>query len=210
MPPQAAARARPHRRPGAGTRRAPARPPLEIEIKLPAGDLTALKRRLAQLGFRPAAARQLERNWVFDDAAGGWRRTGRLLRLRQHGREWRLTAKGPARAGRHKRRPEIELPLAEGESFRRLARLLGLGEHWYYEKYRTRWRQPQGGEAALDETPTGNFLELEGRAGWIDRTAKALGYSRADYILASYAELYRRQHPGGGPMRFGRAAARRR
>ncbi len=33
-------------------------------------------------------------------------------------------------------------------------------------------------------------MELEGPARWIDRTAKELGYSRADYILASYIRLY--------------------
>ncbi len=177
---------------------------LEVEIKLPVADPAALRRQLRALGFRLAAPRARERNWIFDDPSGRLRRSGRLLRLRRQGRAWRLTAKGPALPGRHKRRPEIELPLRDGEAFRRLLLLLGFVESWFYEKYRARYRPPRSpgsGEAALDQTPIGWFLELEGPPAWIDRTAHALGYRRADYILASYADLFRRWHPRG-PMKF--------
>src|SRR5487761_1634086 len=75
-----------------------AAPSLEVEIKLAAGDAALMRRRLSRLGLRLAASRRRERNWLFDDPAG------------------------------HKRRPEIELPLADGEAFRRLCRLLGLRE----------------------------------------------------------------------------------
>ena len=44
--------------------------------------------------------------------------------------------------------------------------------------------------ATLDETPIGVFVELEGPPDWIDRTARRLGFSPADYIKASYARLY--------------------
>ena len=43
----------------------------------------------------------------------------------------------------------------------------------------------------LDETPIGNFLEIEGRPKWIDRTARVLGFSAGDYITTSYGSLYR-------------------
>jgi hypothetical protein len=42
----------------------------------------------------------------------------------------------------------------------------------------------------LDETPIGEFLELEGPPSAIDRMAKLLGYSRSDYITKSYLALY--------------------
>ena len=42
----------------------------------------------------------------------------------------------------------------------------------------------------LDETPIGDFLELEGPPRWIARAARALGRSPADYITASYGSLY--------------------
>ena len=36
----------------------------------------------------------------------------------------------------------------------------------------------RAGVATLDETPIGVYLELEGQPGWIDRTARRLGYAR--------------------------------
>ena len=41
-----------------------------------------------------------------------------------------------------------------------------------------------------DETPIGNYLELEGPKGWIDAVAAQLGYRRQDYITESYVRLY--------------------
>ena len=47
-----------------------------------------------------------------------------------------------------------------------------------------------GSVVMLDQTPIGDFLELEGAPRWIDRTARTLGFSSADYITASYGRLY--------------------
>jgi len=61
----------------------------------------------------------------------------------------------------------------------------------------------------LDETPLGVFLELEGPARWIDRTARALGFSESDYITDSYAELHRRSRGGeAGDMVFAKGRGR--
>ena len=45
-------------------------------------------------------------------------------------------------------------------------------------------------QVAYDETPIGNYLELEGPEKWIDEVATRLGYSRQDYITSSYLALY--------------------
>jgi len=42
----------------------------------------------------------------------------------------------------------------------------------------------------VDETPIGAYMELEGNARWIDRTARQLGFAPAHYITASYGSLY--------------------
>jgi adenylate cyclase, class 2 len=42
----------------------------------------------------------------------------------------------------------------------------------------------------VDETPIGNYLELEGPPRWIDQTARLLGFTHADYITRSYGYLY--------------------
>ena len=49
----------------------------------------------------------------------------------------------------------------------------------------------------VDETPIGNYAELEGPAAWIDHAAARLGVDPADYITLSYGrlfDLWRQQH----------------
>jgi adenylate cyclase class 2 len=67
---------------------------------------------------------------------------------------------------------------------------LGFKAAFRYEKYRAEYTDGKG-VATVDETPIGLYLELEGAPSWIDRTARALGFRRADYITASYYGLYR-------------------
>jgi adenylate cyclase class 2 len=42
----------------------------------------------------------------------------------------------------------------------------------------------------VDETPIGNFCEIEGPPRWIDATAKRLGVKAEDYITKNYATLF--------------------
>ena len=46
------------------------------------------------------------------------------------------------------------------------------------------------GQVVVDETPIGNFCEIEGPPRWIDATAKKLDVSSADYITKNYATLF--------------------
>ena len=163
----------------------------ETEIKLRVESPARLKRRLARLGFSVVKRRVLEINIVFDTPSGAVRREGKLLRLRQAGSRGTITFKGPPAAGRYKFREEIESDLADGAAMQLILERLGYAPVFRYEKYRTEYAQPrQTGRAMLDQTPIGDFLELEGSPGWIDRTARALGYAPADYITASYGALY--------------------
>jgi len=166
----------------------------EIEVKLPVADLARLRRQLRRLGLRPAASRALERNLVLDTPALRLRRSGQLLRLRAKAGRWWLTWKGPAETGRrHKVRPEVELEIRGGERLARIFGQLGYRPVFEYQKYRAEFHARGGrGKAMLDETPIGNFLELEGAPGWIDRLARRLDFAPPDYILDSYSTLYLR------------------
>jgi adenylate cyclase class 2 len=160
-------------------------------------------------GFH-AGVRILEVDQVFD-RNGELRAADKLLRLRQAGADWILTYKGPAERGVHKSRQEIEMPVPDAEALIEILTGLGFAPAFRYEKYRTKFKPPAAAGniaaiVALDETPIGVFLELEGPGYWIDETAMQLGFTTADYVIASYASLYnehRRTHPAvPSDMRF--------
>jgi adenylate cyclase class 2 len=163
----------------------------EIEIKLPAAGVTEARRLLRANGFRVITPRIFEQNTVYDTAASTLRRARRLLRVRQIGRTYKLTYKGPPQPGKHKNREEIETGLADGSAFAGILSRLGYSPSFRYDKFRTEFRKGRAkGVATLDETPIGIYLELEGEPAWIDRTARTLGYQEEDYITASYARLF--------------------
>ncbi|MGH9477102.1 MAG: class IV adenylate cyclase [Terriglobales bacterium] len=165
--------------------------PEEIELKFPLAAWAALGTRLRALGFRVARKRMRERNWIFDDPRQSLRRGGKLLRLRHAGTKWRLTAKGPRRAGALKRRAEAETEIADGGACRAVLELLGWRESACYERWRTVWRRPgEAGEVARDETPFGVYLEIEGAAAWVRSMARELGLAIAKAEPRSYPELY--------------------
>ena len=164
---------------------------VEVEIKLAVANASAMRRALGRLGF-VLAGREWERDIVLDTRSLALRRSHCLLRLRHHGRRWKLTFKGPPAANRrYKARPETEVEIQDGRRLLQLLEQLGYRPVFRYEKRRSTYRAGQrDGVASLDVTPIGTFLELEGPGRWIDRTAQALGFSRRDYITRSYATLY--------------------
>lgn len=162
----------------------------EIKLRLPQGAGRA-RVLLEQQGFHAILPRQLETDQTFDLPAGELRHSGRLLRLRSAGGKWTVTYKGPAAADRHKSREEIETQVSDGAHFEQILRALGYQPAFAYEKFRTIFQAPgEAGIVTLDETPIGDFLELEGPGYWIDETALRLGFQPADYITSSYAALY--------------------
>ena len=66
---------------------------------------------------------------------------------------------------------------------------LGFNVWFRYEKLREEFRH---GEAviAIDETPVGTFVEIEGSEESVVRAAAALGRGPSDYVLLSYRTLY--------------------
>jgi adenylate cyclase class 2 len=169
----------------------------ETEIKLLVGDRKQWGERLSQQGFKVSKARHLERNYLFDFPDLRLRSSRSLLRLRFADGEVWLTFKGPPlRTRRYKTRREIETRVEDGVLLREVLKSLGLKQVFIYEKYRTIFTQ--GGKAGVhglpqavyDETPIGNYLELEGPGKWIDEVAARLGYSHQDYITSSYLALY--------------------
>jgi adenylate cyclase class 2 len=173
----------------------------ETEIKLRVRDAAELKRRLRQLGWH-AARRRDERNFVYDRPDGSLKAAGYLLRVREIGKRCALTVKAPTAAKSiHKVREEYEIQTRDTGELRRILEALGYQLSWRYDKFRTSFRKPDAGKIELDQTPIGDFVELEGEPAWIDQTAAELGFSKDEYITKTYAELffeYRDKHPGTG------------
>jgi adenylate cyclase class 2 len=163
----------------------------ETEIKLAVPDVASGRKLLRKAGFRVSRSRVFEANTIFDTESCALRQASRLLRIRTAGGVATLTYKGPPSVGRHKSREELETTVADADRLAQMMQRLGFLPTFRYEKYRTEFKQPRrAGVAVLDETPIGVYLELEGTEHWIDRTARLLGFTEADYITTSYGRLY--------------------
>ena len=161
----------------------------EVEIKFLVPDLRRLTRQLRAAGFRVTERRAHESNALYDLPGQVLRKRGELLRLRKYGKSWLLTHKGRGQVGRHKSRTETETEVADGERMDVILRALGFEPTFRYEKFRTGWSDGKG-HVLVDETPIGNVAEIEGPPAWIDRTARALGVSRREYITDSYVGMF--------------------
>lgn len=161
----------------------------EIEIKFRIDEVRDLNRRLRKSGFRLITPRTHEINTLYDLPDKSLRRRGELLRLRKYGSEWILTHKAKGKAGRHKTRVETETKVADGAKMDAILRALGFAPTFRYEKFRAEWSDGKG-HVVVDQTPIGDFGEIEGQSRWIDRTAKLLQISPSDYITATYTELF--------------------
>ncbi len=163
----------------------------EIEVKIAVESAARTRARLRAAGFRVHKPRVFEQNIVLDDAAGSLKSRHLLLRVRTAGKLVTCTFKGQEIAGPHKRREEREFHPDNLEECMAVFNGLGYMPSLRYEKYRTEFaRDREPGHAVVDETPIGVFMELEGPARWIDKTARELGFSRDDYILLSYTRLF--------------------
>jgi adenylate cyclase class 2 len=174
--------------------------PVETEIKFRVDDLPGLTQRLQAAGFTLQTPRSFESNVLYDTPDRRMRLRTEILRIRNYAGRCLLTHKrlpdvGPGE-DTHKHRIETETNVSDGEALAQVFRSIGLVPAFHYEKWRTEWSSGEG-HCVVDETPIGNYAELEGPADWIDRTAAILTINPADYITLSYGrlfELWRDQH----------------
>jgi len=166
---------------------------IETEIKFRVDDLEVLAKRLEEAGFRLETPRQFESNVLYDTPDRAMRARTEILRIRHYcGRcvvtHKRLPENGPGE-DRHKHRIETETVVADGEVLADIFESLGLVAVFRYEKWRSEWSDGEG-HCVLDETPIGNFAELEGEPAWIDRVAERIGVNPAEYVTLSYGRLF--------------------
>jgi adenylate cyclase class 2 len=107
----------------------------------------------------------------------------------------RITFKGPVQISPMKLRDELETMVGDGELMLRLLGELGFAPWFRYQKYREEFAH-EDVVIAIDETPVGVFVELEGSEQGINTVAALLGRRADDYILDSYRTLFTRWQEG--------------
>lgn len=162
---------------------------IEREIKLRFASVDEARQAIQGLGAAPLAARRLQDDALLDTDGGVLFARGCALRVRRDGSDARITFKGPIVPGPMKAREEIETTVGESATVLRLFGELGFTPRFRYQKYREEYRV---GDliVALDETPVGVFVELEGPEADITAVAARLGRAPADYLRASYRTLF--------------------
>jgi adenylate cyclase, class 2 len=174
----------------------------EIEIKLPIVDTDLAVEKVLKLDAKVVDGRHLEDDLLFDVPERMLSKQRKLLRLRIARMDHPphkvlksvLTFKGtPEITDGLKNREEIECEIQGAENLREILARAGFEITFRYQKYRTIYRLPAVElDICIDETPIGNFFELEGEILRIHEFATKLGFNRDDYITQSYASLYYR------------------
>jgi adenylate cyclase class 2 len=172
----------------------------EIELKFPVADPDALRTRLPHLGFHLETSRTFEHNTLFDTPNRDLRAKRQILRLREYGGLHTLTHKRIDEAlssdtSRYKIRIETETTVSDPHALAEIFAQLGYQPAFVYEKYRTEFSilDPATNTTphlVIDETPIGNYVELEGPTAWIDLTLATLNIDPATCLTDSYGKLF--------------------
>src|SRR5205809_3516807 len=161
---------------------------LEREVKLPFETADAARAAVLAIGATPLHGRRLQEDCLLDSANDDLRRRRSALRVRQDGGRCLLTFKGPVQPASIKVREELETIVGDGTLLMKILGELGFHVWFRYEKYREEFAL---GDCiiAIDETPVGVFVEIEGGDRGIAQAAELLGRGPGDYVLDSYRGL---------------------
>jgi adenylate cyclase class 2 len=167
---------------------------LEREVKLFFPDAATARQAVQALGVAPAHARRLQDDSLYDTADQTLRQKGCVVRIRTE--RWSdgaetttLTVKGPVQPGEMKVREEHETRVEKPDALKMAFEVLGLHPWFRYQKVREEF-SASGVVIAIDETPVGTYVELEGDAEAIFAATSALGRAPADFIVDSYYRLF--------------------
>lgn len=159
----------------------------EVKVQVPMDVVEATRSAWA---WRLEHPRTFEDNRLWDTPEGTLRARGELLRLRRYGETVTLTWKGrPAEDPAFKRRPELEVAVADEAAVAAILRRLGLTVWFRYQKYRTVYRHGDV-HVAVDETPLGVYVELEGPPEAIEASLRQFRWEAWPRTTATYYEIF--------------------
>jgi adenylate cyclase class 2 len=162
---------------------------LEREIKLRFATPSDARAAILAAGASPFKSRRLQEDCLLDTPDGRLRGKRSILRIRMECGKSLITFKGPVQPAPTKVREELETLGGDGPLLVRIFEELGFEVWFRYEKYREEFTLDDV-IVALDETPIGVFVEVEGSERGITAMAEALGRRQTDYVLDSYRGLF--------------------
>ncbi len=159
----------------------------EVKVQVPMDVVEATR---AAWAWRLEHPRTFEDDRLWDTPEGALRARGELLRLRRYGETVTLTWKGrPAGDPAFKRRPELEVTVADEAAVAAILGRLGLTVWFRYQKYRTVYRHGDV-HVAVDETPLGVYVELEGPPEAIEASLRQFRWEAWPRTTATYYEIF--------------------
>jgi adenylate cyclase, class 2 len=170
---------------------------MEREVKLAFGSVEQARAAIGRLAAASLRPRRLQDDVLYDTDANELLDRGCVLRVRRDGPTAVLTWKGPLQPSPMKLREELETLVGDGAVFERILSELGFGPRFRYQKYREEYALDQL-TLAIDETPIGVFVELEGTEAAILSATEGLDRTPDDHIVASYRTLFLRHQRAGG------------
>jgi adenylate cyclase class 2 len=162
---------------------------LEREVKLRFDSAEAARAAALAVGATPLRCRRLQEDALLDNAGESLRQRRCVLRVRVESGKSLLTFKGPVQPAPVKAREEIETVVGDGETMLRCLEALGYNVWFRYQKYREEFALNDV-VIAIDETPMGVFVEIEGGESGIVEVTRALGRTEKDVVLESSRSLF--------------------
>ena len=162
---------------------------LEREIKLRFDSADTARAAVLATGATAVHGRRLQEDCLLDTPDERLHRRRSALRVRLESGRTLLTFKGPVQISTMKLREELETIVGDGVLLLHVLEELGFHVWFRYQKYREEFALDDV-VIAIDETPLGVFVEIEGGERGIDDAASALGRGPADYLLDSYRSLF--------------------
>jgi len=162
---------------------------LEREVKLAFRDAEEARTAILAAGAEPLRARRLQEDCLLDTKDDQLLKRRCVLRVRMESGKTLLTFKGPVQESSMKLREELETIVGDGLLLLRVLEQIGFRVWFRYQKYREEFAH-EDVIVALDETPVGVFVEIEGSETGIHDMATALARKPEDYVLDSYRGLF--------------------
>jgi adenylate cyclase class 2 len=162
---------------------------LEREVKLRFDSAAEARARILESGATPLRGRRLQEDALLDTSDNLLFQRRSALRVRSENGKSLLTFKGPVQPSAFKLREEHETIVADGEVLLTILSELGWKVWFRYEKYREEF-SAEDVVIAIDETPIGVFVEIEGSEDHIEQSTAALGKTPSDFVTSSYRSLY--------------------